>query len=169
MSRLRPAEIARRAGVHRSTVSRQLRLWPHLLDEAGTVDLDEYLAARASELDPALQSRGPAAVLGSARPNLIRDRARKMAAEAELAEIEIDVRRGQLIDRQAAARAVEDAFRRLRDRILAAARDVVPHLARITDERDIESRLRVAIGDALAAIHVEFRDDAAAGGHGPRR
>ena len=152
--------------MHRSTVSRQLRLWPHLLDEAGTVDLDEYLAARASGLDPALQTRGPAAAQGSEPSELVRERTRKMAAEAELAELDLAARRGELINREAAARAVEDAFRRLRNRILAAARDVVPDLARDADERNMARRLVGALGDALAALHVEFLADAATGGDG---
>lgn len=165
MARLRPAEIARRAGVHKSTVSRQLRQWPSLLDEAGTVDLDEYLAARATNLDPALQTRGPAAPaslpLDTEPADLVRERTRKMAADAARAELELARRRGELLDRAAVDRAVADAFAIVRERITTAARDAVPNLARLPDELAMETHLLTALLDAMGAISVEFAADAA--------
>jgi len=163
MPRFLPAEIARRAGLNKSTVSRQLRQWPHLLDEAGTVDLDAYLAARAGGLDPLLQTRGPGALsvtIPEAEPTeLIRERTRKMAADAERAEIELRHRKGDLLARDPALRAVQDAFVTLRERILTAARDAAGDLARLSDEREIEQHLLARLTASMTALHVEFLAD----------
>ena len=99
MTKILPAELARRLGVHKSTVSRQLRARPHLLDGTGRVDADEYLAAIAAPPDKDAAHAEPF--------ELVRARARVLMAEAELA--------------MAAAKLalIEARARRFRDALLA--------------------------------------------------
>jgi hypothetical protein len=156
MTRFLPAEIARRTGLNKSTVSRQLRQWPHLVDEAGTVDLDAYLAARAGGVDPLLQTRGVASGALAEPSELVRERTRKLAAEAERAELELRARKAELVDRDAAFRAVQDAFIDVRSRILAAAREAAPDLARLSTEEEMRQHLETVLRDAMTAISVEY-------------
>jgi hypothetical protein len=164
MPRFLPAEIARRAGVHRSTVSRQLRQWPHLIDEAGTVDLDEYLAARATDLSPALQRRAtsPAAVLPieQAGPSYAIERARREAAQARLAEIELDEREGRIVTRDAVATAASRVFGAAIARLQEMMQESAVDLAGITDPAIIAERLGADLRRAMARLHEELMEDA---------
>lgn len=154
MPRFRPAEIARRAGVNKSTVSRQLREWPHLLDTGGTVDLDEYLAARAGSLDPLLQPSSPS---GTGEPSeLTRERTRKLAAEAERAEIELRQRKGELIALADIEAALNDAFQEVRNRLLYIPRDHAAELHRLPDEVALEARLTDLMVQAMGKIAFDF-------------
>jgi hypothetical protein len=54
-----------------------------------------------------------------------RQRARKTAAEAERAEIELQARKGELVERSIIATTLSPQVRELRDAILAAPRDTV--------------------------------------------
>lgn len=133
-------EIARRIGVHKSTVSRQARAWK-LVGRDGLVDFDAYQEHRAKGLDPALQTapaplvehRVPEAEegLGAAQgrdeggPTLHAERVLKMAAERERAQIDLRVRKGELVERAAVAAVLMPWIRELRDAILGVPRDHV--------------------------------------------
>lgn len=80
-------------------------------------------------------------------------KARKEAAEASLREIELEKRRGELIDRRGAELAWQKTARTLRDALL----DTLPskislELASLTDPWMVECKLREAIRSELHAV-----------------
>jgi len=165
MARMTITAIAAAVGVHKSTVSRQCRA-TGLVGPDGLVDLDQYRALRANGLDPAFQTSGPDAGGAGQRerpppdsdaPILIAERARKMAADAQLAELSLAKQRGELLDREAVERAGEDRARGLRQRILMVPRMVAADLALLTDPRAVEARLRLALEVALTEEHDALR------------
>jgi transposase-like protein len=156
MPRLTISEIARQVGVHKSTVSRQARD-RGLVGADGLVDLDAYRALRGTDLDPALQTTGKTATAPDEDlSGLAAGRARKMAADAELAELQLAREKGKLIEAEPAARTTEDLARRLRNRVLAVPREVAHDLALLADEHAIRGhltlRLEVAFTEELDAL-----------------
>lgn len=84
---------------------------------------DEQIAEGA---DPAKGPNGaPAAIPVAAGGTYARERARLTAAQAERAELELRVRRGELVERSASAGTLGPYIRELRDAILSAPRDTV--------------------------------------------
>jgi hypothetical protein len=81
------------------------------------------LAAMAAERDPARAPLGGSAEASDA--TYARQRARKTAAEAERAEIELRARKGELVERQVIAGTLTPWIRELRDAIIAVPRDTV--------------------------------------------
>jgi hypothetical protein len=65
-------------------------------------------------------------------------RTRREAVELERAERENAKEAGRLIDRDTTERAVFDAFRSLRDALMAAGQRAAPRLIGLSDARDIE-------------------------------
>lgn len=163
MPRLTITEIAGRVGVNKSTVSRQAARF-NLKGDDGLVDLDQYLAIRATGLDPLLQPEGrssatPADAGDSA--DLAAERARKMRADADRAELDLARTRGELLDKARAERAYEDAARRLRDAVMQVPRDIAADLSRLGDELAIEAHLTQRLSAAFSAVHAEMAGDAA--------
>lgn len=68
-------------------------------------------------------------------------RARRENADAERAEIELGKLRGQLVERARAERGAFDAFRALRDAIMAAPQRAAPRVMGMADVRDIEGAI----------------------------
>lgn len=114
---------------------------------------DAQLAAARDPSQSALTL--PAA--GEDAVNYARERARREAALAERAEIELRQRKGELLDRAATLRAIENVARAIRDRILAVPHDIAGELARLSDEREIEQHLHARLNAVIHALHVEFR------------
>lgn len=84
-------------------------------------------------------------------------RARRERAEAERAEMEVAKMAGRLVDREQVEQAVFDAFRALRDRLLAVPRRCASAVVGMVEVRDIElaiaDELRRALGpDDQAAV-----------------
>lgn len=160
MPRMRMSDIAKVEGVHKSTVSRQCRA-AGLVGADGLVELSDYRTLRAEGLDPALQTTGPASRApirsDDDLPILAAERARKLAAEAQLAELSLARQRGELLDRQATERAVEDRARSLRDRVLMVPRAIAHELALLSDTKAIEGRMRLALELALTEEHDALR------------
>jgi hypothetical protein len=75
--------------------------------------------------DPARRAAPPSAHHDLGEATYARQRARKTAAEAERAEIELRARKGELIEREAIAATLAPAIRELRDSLRAAPRDTV--------------------------------------------
>ncbi|WP_127787136.1 hypothetical protein [Rhodovarius crocodyli] len=156
--------IAAELGVNKSTVSRQANDWG-IVGPDKKVDIEEYKRRRAGDLDPALQTRGPAAggqlTLG-AQPQddseFQRERTRKMAADAARAEMELQARRGELVPRTVVAGVIGPAARQLRERLQEMARD------NVTDDAE-----RVRLADLIDDIFEQFaRETIDAGGTGSR-
>lgn len=165
MPRMTITAIAATVGVHKSTVSRQCRA-AGLVGADGLVDLDGYRALRAGGLDPALQTSGPDAggraprmrgLLDDDAPVLQAERARKMAADAQLAELALAKQRGELLERDSVERAQEDRARSLRNRILMVPRAIAHELARLPDESAIAAHLALALERALTEEHDALR------------
>jgi hypothetical protein len=168
MPRLTITEIASRVGVHKSTVSRQARA-RGLVGEDGKVDLDQYQALRQTDLDPALQTTGTARprslVIDPDAPQLAVERARKLAAEAERAEIELKARKGKLVSADDVASAEEDVWRTVRDKLMGAPRAWADDLLDVTEPSVMEARLRRRFNAMLREIAetLERDEDDAAG------
>ena len=151
-------DVAKAVGVHKATVSRQARAWG-IVGADGLVDLDEYKSLRATGVDPALQTTGKAiaAVLPvEDAPGLAADRARKMAADASMAELQLARQRGELVELQAVTARTEDYARQLRDRVLMVPRDIAGDCARLGDEGAIEARISLALRAVLDGLHADL-------------
>lgn len=162
MPRLTITEIAQHCGVHKSTVSRQARAHG-LVGADGKVDLEQYQALRAGGLDPALQTTGPgAAVVASGDPEtgLAAERLRKMAADAQLAELELGRQKGRLLDADRVRAEQEDIASRLRERIMQVPREVAADCAKLGDEIGIEATIAQALRRALDGLAKELNEDA---------
>jgi phage terminase Nu1 subunit (DNA packaging protein) len=153
--------IAAACDVHKSTVSRQVRA-AGLVGADGLIDLDEYRALRGG-LDPALQTSGKAAprdapiAFDPNAPVLAAERARKMAADAQLAELALAKQRGEVLDREEVARVQEDLARNLRTRLLMIPDQVAHELALLPDEAAIRAHLTLALDRALTEMHDALR------------
>lgn len=160
MPRLTITEIAGHVGVHKSTVSRQVAA--HGLKGADNkVDLEQYLALRARGLDPALQTTGSVAIGGGdAETGLAAERLRKMAADAQLAELALARQKGEVLDAGQVEAQHEDLARQVRDRILQVPREVAADCARLSDEIAIEASMTMALRRALDGLSKEFTADA---------
>ena len=90
-------------------------------------------------------------------PNYAEARARREDAEASLAEMEVKRTEGNLVERQTVESAVFDAFRALRDRVMAAPRRCAPTVAPLSDLREIEA----VIADELRRSFDAFEQHAA--------
>lgn len=161
MPRMSITQLAEQVGVHKSTVSRQVKA-ARLRGADGLVDLDAYQALRTNGLDPALQTTGrlPREPSGDASGDLAIARTRKMEADAALSELELARTRGELVDARAVEAAYEDTFRRLRDRLLIVPREVAGDCARLGDEIAIEGRMTQALKTALADFARDLQETA---------
>ncbi|MEM7523245.1 MAG: hypothetical protein AAF360_05715 [Pseudomonadota bacterium] len=159
------SEAASTLGLNKSTLSRFVAANPHLVKATRgaqkLVDLDEVKAARES-LDPALQTRGPAA--GDApqaaspqadtptppRPNAYQQaRTADVATRARLKQIDLDERQGRLMPTDDAAQMVEALSFLLRDRLRALAHDASAPLARETEPEAVRAYLEAQIDEIL--------------------
>jgi hypothetical protein len=156
MPRLSVTQIAAHAGVHKSTVSRQVRQHG-LVGADGKIDLDAYLALRESGLDPLLQTTGRAAQpTGDAESGLAAERLRKMAADAQLAELELGRQQGKLLEAGRVEAEHEDLTRKLRDRLLQIPQEVAADCARLGDEIAIQATITQALRRALDGLANEL-------------
>ena len=154
MPRLTGAEIGKRLGIHKSTVSRQARA-AGLMGADKLIDLDAYQAHRATGLDPLLQTAGRAVPTEEAEPSALAiERQRKMAADASRAELELRIREGEFIARSKVMLTLGPVAKRLRDTLCAVARDAV----RDPDDRAAAEK---AIQAAVARFAEELTGDAA--------
>lgn len=163
MPRMTITAIAAAVGVHKSTVSRQARA-AGLVGPDGLVEFGDYQALRSSALDPALQTSGPAAGAPIRRglpdpdaPILAEERAGKLAADRQLAELELARRRGELLDREEVRREEEAIARDFRQRILAVPREIAEDLARLPDASAIRAHLTLHLETALGGAHDALR------------
>jgi predicted transcriptional regulator len=154
--RMTVTEIAAHVGVHKSTVSRQARAH-NLVGADGKIDLAQYQALRASGLDPVMQTSGPAAMpAGDAESGLAAERLRKMAADAQLAELELGRQQKKLLEAARVEAEHEDLTRKLRDRLLQIPQEVAADCARLGDEIAIQATITQALRRALDGLANEL-------------
>jgi AcrR family transcriptional regulator len=171
--RLSITDIAARVGVHKSTVSRQARA-NGLVGPDGKVDLAEYQTLRQTSLDPALQTgAAPQAGLSLADvdgPVLAAERALKLAADRERAQIELAARKGELVPAADVASAEEDVWRTVRDKLMGAPRAWAEQLLDVSEAAVMEARLRRSFNALLREIAETLeRDEDHAAGRAPQR
>ncbi len=106
----------------------------------------EHVQAR---VNPKASDEVTTPIEASADPGYLAARRRRETAEASLAEMREQTQRGELVNRAGAERAMETAFRFLRDRILA-----VPDRMAIPRELQVEiaNALREALTDAAKTL-----------------
>lgn len=154
--RMTVTEIAAHVGVHKSTVSRQARAHS-LVGADGKIDLAQYQALRASGLDPVMQTSGPAAMpAGGAESGLAAERLRKIAADAQLAELELGRQQKKLLEAARVEAEHEDLTRKLRDRLLQIPQEVAADCARLGDEIAIQATITQALRRALDGLANEL-------------
>lgn len=172
MPRLSITDIAARVGVHKSTVSRQARA-NGLVGPDGKVDLAEYQRLRDTSLDPGLQTGAtpvgqlPVDLDG---PVLAAERALKLAADRERAQIELAARKGELVPAADVASAEEDVWRTVRDKLMGAPRAWADQLLEVTEPAVMEARLRRSFNALLREIAETLeRDEGHAAGRSAQR
>jgi hypothetical protein len=158
MPRLTLTEVAAAVGVHKSTVSRQVRR-AGIVGADGKVDLDEYRGLREG-LDPGLQTRGQAATVVP-RQVLADVRNRKIEAEAATKELALARLRGELIDLRSVDAAAANVFGRAVTAFLDMWSPLSVRLAQMTDPGAIAEAGQAATKQVMARLHQEFMEDAA--------
>lgn len=142
-----------------SKLIRQGRLTPPALDiDSGMINVaeaDRMLGDAVEADEPAAQTPRP-----SRSGNLTEARTRDIEAKAELAEMEVARRRGELLRRDAVATAAQSLFERVVAEVLGVPAAVSLDLASLTDPAAIEDNLTAALKRALAGMHEEFLQDA---------
>jgi AcrR family transcriptional regulator len=164
MPRLSITDVAARVGVHKSTVSRQARAHG-LVGEDGKVDLAQYQLLRETRLDPALQTTGSAPIPATVEGEIAAERALKLAADRERAQIELATRKGELVSAADVASVEEDTWRTVRDKFMGAPRAWADALLDVSEPAVMEARLRRLFNATLREIAdtLEREDDHAAG------
>jgi len=167
MPRMTITATAGEVGVHKSTVSRQCRA-AGLVGADGLVEIEDYRRLRAGGLDPALQTTGrqanrqaPAAAFDPDAPVLAAERARKMAADAQLAELELLRKRGESLPRDLVAGRAQAVYERANALLADELAGASVALAQMTDPAAIADLLAATHRRAMARVHTEFMEDVA--------
>jgi len=129
---------------------------PAVLDN-GLVNIvlaDRMLGAQP---DGHVATAAPMPIPAADQPN---GRERRVAAQAELAELELQRRRGELMPRDIVLRCVDAAASRARARLLEIPGLVSIELSTLTDPARIEAVLMARLAEALGAVSKEFSDHA---------
>ncbi len=96
----------------------------------------------------------------AAKPaNIEEARARKMEADAALAELELAVRRGKLVEAERYERELGRAFARVRSRLLPLPSRAAPDLMALTDELKIEAILDRYVLEVIEELRTEAVPD----------
>lgn len=151
------AEYAAHRGCSPAYVSKLIRLGklaePALLPD-GRVNFvlaDQMVGAAG-------QQAGAALTLGG--PNYSEERAKREAAEAELAQMRVATARRELVKVQAVEQAAASVFGRAMAAFSEAWPAVAPELAQLTDPGAIAERLAAEQRRVMATVHREFMEDA---------
>jgi hypothetical protein len=156
----RPADVmtltaaAREIGVAVSTLSRQVKA--QKIPNRGTperpmVSLSEARAARADNLNP-LMARTPAPAAAPRAGSIADEQRREKAARAELLELELAERRGELMAADEVRAAFGEAGRVIQAELMQISRDLADELAAMSDPRAIAARLEQAHRQALGSM-----------------
>ena len=97
----------------------------------------------------------------SSSPNFAEERARREAAEAQLAEIKLQEKQRELLKSEAVAQAATSVFGRAMARFSEAWVELAVVLAPMTDPAAIADRLADEQRRVMAGLHKEFMEDAA--------
>lgn len=145
------SEYARYSGLTVSTISRQIRdgtIPTHQVGRQKLIDPAEADEARRTKLDHSL-NKGQVVPISDAR-------ARRLAAQAELAELELAREKGRLLDVEVVEKAVSDAVGITKSRLCAIPERMGPVLAAETDMHKVIALLKDEIEGALLSLSEDF-------------
>ena len=159
MDRVKRAEAARTLGLNKSTVTRWVQEHPALLNDDGTVSLEQLRQHRDLTVNPKLVTRGPQVVPGDGAPQtgLIRPaglndvRSRTESAKAESAELDLAERLNLTLRRDEVEDAVAAAGQMMKQIAQRLVRERAEALARINDVRQMERALDELVREILAS------------------
>lgn len=137
------ADYARRRGCSRPYISKKVADGT-IHGAALTPDRRIIPSLADAQLEAAADPAHAAPLLASSDVSYARERARREAAMAERAEIELRARKGELLARKDVDAAVADAFAEVKNRLLSIPIDHAAELVRIHDELAMEARLPAA-------------------------
>jgi hypothetical protein len=149
------SEFARLIHVTRQAVSKMVRdgrLSAGAVTESSQIVVTEALRQLGRAPPSTTTAPPPDAPLGlqpTEDGEYAASRARREAANAQLAELDLAKARGELVDRVGAEQAYRSQVRRLRDRILAVPIEIAAICATLSDEPAIETAIRQALEAAL--------------------
>ncbi len=165
---LTPAQYARRRGVSRPAVSKAIRrcgipltngrLDPVVADHLWERRTDPVQSARALGQQ---RSSSPAKVADADQPagegrgqtdGYCDSKARRDRAEAQLAELELGERIGELVQKVGVARETFGVFRALRERILTVPDRIAPILAAESDGAKVHTLLAEELKSTLREV-----------------
>jgi hypothetical protein len=112
----------------------------------------------AANADPA-RRKAPAITTEGADATFARQRARKTAAEAERAEIELRARKGDLVERAIVAGTLAPWVRELRDGILGVPRDTVLDPVQAADCESALAKVLTDFSAKLTSLATETTPD----------
>lgn len=115
-------------------------------EDPGKAGVKQHHAASRSEKH--VRHDAPAddvSPVAAADPRYWDNKARREGALAELAELELAKRRGELVDRARVESAAFAIGRMLRDAVLGLPTQLAPALASVTDSFEVEAQLRTAL------------------------
>jgi len=158
--------------IHHGTLSRQIQRGQ--IPNRGTaekplVNIDEVIRSRAANIDPRLQRQPqpapllaqpqadapPAANAASMEVNT--HRADLERTKARLAQLDLEQKLGNLIDRRDVADAIETVATGMRDKLIAGADFLAADLTGITDQAVIRVKLEEFHRKALKEMADEFK------------
>lgn len=159
MDRVSRAEAARTLGLNKSTVTRWVQDHPALLNDDGTVSIEQLRAHRDLTVNPKLVTRGPqvaagegvlpAGLAGSGRLNDVRSRTE--SAKAESAELDLAERLNLTLRRDEVEDAVAAAGQMMKQIAQRLVRERAEALTRIADVRQMERALEEFVREILAS------------------
>lgn len=156
------AEYAAHRGCSRAYVSKLIRegkLAAPALMVDGKVNFilaDQMIGKPSSAEAESLFNSQP-----SSSPNFAEERARREAAEAQLAEIKLQEKQRELLKADAVAQAATSVMGRAMARFFETWPEIAPALAQMTDPAAIADRLADEQRRVMAGLHKEFMEDAA--------
>ena len=156
------AEYAAHRGCSRAYVSKLIRekkLDAPALMADGRVNfiLADQMIGKPSSADAESLFATPSA----GAPNFAEERARREAAEAQLAEIKLQEKQRELLKADAVAQAATSVMGRAMARFFETWPEIAPALAQMTDPAAIADRLADEQRRVMAGLHKEFMEDAA--------
>lgn len=148
-------EAATRLGLNKSNVSRQVRKLELARDGKGRFSFEEYERARAGELNPYM-ARGDAPLGANGVRPAANAATRLKEAQAERARLELDERKGLLIERAEVVQVVTDAVREMRDGMLGLPGRLAGQLASMTDAVEITRLIDASMRELLEQMAAIF-------------
>ena len=131
--------------------------------DPGKEGVRQHHAAARSERDTGKHVRpdAPDETPGGfdADPKYWTNKARREGALAELAELDLAKKRGELVERSRVEAAANSAGRMLRDAMLGLPTQLAPELASLTDAFQVEIRMRDAIRQIFSDLAKMSADD----------